>query len=295
VKDVKILTLDIGGTFIRSAICNETGILTNKTKFNTPQSPDKVMEFCLKIFEKYNDIDSYGISVAGAVLEKGYVWLPNAFGSDPYPLKAKLEEKTGKVIDILDDRASGLIGETWKGAAVNSKNSAYFIIGTGVGLGIQVEGQVITGTHGAAGSIGWIPIGEENEYSNMVGTLESNISGYYMSKNYEKICKKSVKGASEIFDDYIKGGECSRKFLSTISKLLGKSLATVINFLDPEIIIMAGSVGQRWDIFKSKAEETMKNYLNPMIKKIEIVPSVLGEDAQLLGIGKYSLDQMNRR
>jgi len=292
---VRILTLDIGGTYIRSAICNETGFLTDKAKFNTPQSPDEVIELFLKIYEKYNDIDSFGVSVAGAVLDEGYVWLPNAFGGDPYPLKAKLEEKIGKVIDILDDRVSGLIGETWKGSAVNSKNAAYFIIGTGVGLGIQVDGHIIKGAHGAAGSIGWIPIGEENEYSNKVGMLESNISGYYMSKNYEKKCKKKVKGAFDIFDDYEKGGECSQKFISNVSYLLGRSLATIINILDPEIIIMAGSVGQRWNIFKSEAEETMKRYLSPIIKNIEIVPSVLGEDAQLIGIGKYALDYMNRR
>ena len=292
---MRILTLDIGGTYIRSAICNETGFLTDKAKFNTPQSPDEVIELFLKIYEKYNDIDSFGVSVAGAVLDEGYVWLPNAFGGDPYPLKAKLEEKIGKVIDILDDRVSGLIGETWKGVAVNSKNSAYFIIGTGVGLGIQVDGHIIKGAHGAAGSIGWIPIGEENEYSNKVGMLESNISGYYMSKNYEKKCKKKVKEAFDIFDDYEKGGECSQKFISNVSYLLGRSLATIINILDPEIIIMAGSVGQRWNIFKSEAEETMKRYLSPIIKNIEIVPSVLGEDAQLIGIGKYALDYMNRR
>ena len=292
---MRILTLDIGGTYIRSAICNETGFLTDKAKFNTPQSPDEVIELFLKIYEKYNDIDSFGVSVAGAVLDEGYVWLPNAFGGDPYPLKAKLEEKIGKVIDILDDRVSGLIGETWKGVAVNSKNSAYFIIGTGVGLGIQVDGHIIKGAHGAAGSIGWIPIGEENEYSNKVGMLESNISGYYMSKNYEKKCKKKVKEAFDIFDDYEKGGECSQKFISNVSYLLGRSLATIINILDPEIIIMAGSVGQRWNIFKSEAEEAMKRYLSPIIKNIEIVPSVLGEDAQLIGIGKYALDYMNRR
>ena len=47
-----------------------------------------------------------------------------------------------------------------------------------------------------------------------------------------------------------------------------KSLATIINILDPEIIIMAGSVGQRWNIFKSEAEEAMKRYLSPIIKNI---------------------------
>ncbi|PNR95385.1 ROK family protein [Petrotoga sp. 9PWA.NaAc.5.4] len=292
---MKILTLDIGGTYIRSAICNESGILTDKAKFNTPQSPDEVIKLFLKIYEKYNDIDSFGVSVGGAVLDEGYVWLPNAFGGDPYPLKGKLEDRTGLEINILDDRVSGLIGETWKGAAVNSKNSAYYIIGTGVGLGIQVHGHVIKGAHGAAGSIGWIPIGEENDFSNKVGVLESNISGYYMSKNYERMCKKSVKGAFDIFNDYEKGGECSQQFISNVSILLGKSLATIINILDPEIIIMAGSVGQRWNIFKFQVEEIMERYLSPIIKNIEIVPSVLGEDAQLIGIGKYALNYMNRR
>ncbi len=161
-------------------------------------------------------------------------------------------------------------------------------------MGIQVDGHIIKGAHGAAGSIGWIPIGEENEYSNKVGMLESNISGYYMSKNYENA--KESQRAFDIFDDYEKGGgECSQKFISNVSYLLGRSLATIINILDPEIIIMAGSVGQRWNIFKSEAEEAMKRYLSPIIKNIEIVPSVLGEDAQLIGIGKYALDYMNRR
>lgn len=292
---MNILSFDIGGTFIRLAICNESGILINKTKFNTPENPNEVIELFQKIFEKHQNIDGYGISVAGAVLDEGYVWLPNAFGSVPYPLKPKLEEKTGKTINILDDRVSGLIGETWKGMARNSKNSAYFIIGTGIGLGIQVDGHVIRGAHSAAGSISWLPLGQENEYSSKVGMLESNISGYYMSKNYEKICKKKVKGAFDIFEDYEKGGECAREFLTNISIILGKTLVTIINILDPEIIVMAGSVGQRWNIFKPETEKNMKKYLSPIIKKIEIVPTILGEDAQLLGIVKYTLDHMNRR
>ena len=111
----------------------------------------------------------------------------------------------------------------------------------------------------------------------------------------KKNAKRKSKGLLIFLMIMKKGGECSQKFISNVSYLLGRSLATIINILDPEIIIMAGSVGQRWNIFKSEAEEAMKRYLSPIIKNIEIVPSVLGEDAQLIGIGKYALDYMNRR
>lgn len=291
---MKTLAFDIGGTFIRSAICNENGILTEKVKFQTPKEPRKVVESLLQIIEKHYYIDNYGLSVAGSVLDNGYVWLPNVFGEDPYSLKTTLEEKTGKTFHVLDDRSAGLIGESWLGVAQGFSNCVYFIIGTGIGLGIQIDGKIIRGVNGAAGSVGWIPLGEENNFSKKVGLLESNISGYYISKNYEKFYKRKVKGAFEIFDNFEKKDENTQIFLSKIFKLFGEVLAIIINILDPGLIIMAGSVGQRWDAFKLEVEKTMRYYLSPRIQKIQILPSKLGENAQLLGIGKYTFNYFNK-
>src|SRR5690606_9992924 len=105
-----------------------------------------------------NKIVSIGISVPGIVRsEKNTVWAPNIPGWEDYPLYDEVESFSENIpIKIENDRGCYILGEVWKGNAKGTKHSIYLAIGTGIGAGILIDGDVLQGFNGIAGSIGWM-------------------------------------------------------------------------------------------------------------------------------------------
>ena len=278
--------VDIGGTNLRIAILNAKGEILKKERFSTPKDFIKISEIIeenYKNFRKeYSLKEIIGISVAGAVF-KDEVWLPN-ISKERFPLKSFLSEKLKIPIKILDDRISGALGEYWRGKGQNKDIILYFIIGTGVGLGIVINGRPLYGKNKVSGSIGWIPIGKRNFYSSKIGTLESQISGPSILREYNKISERNLEKTEEVFELFEKGDKYAKEVISKVGKILGKTLSSLLNIFDPDIIIFSGSIGLKWETFRPFAYSIMNLYLSPVIKNnFEITVSELKEDAQLLG------------
>lgn len=282
-----LFIVDIGGTNLRIAIVNSIGEIIKKEKYATPKD---FLEISKIIRERYNILKegyplkkAIGISVAGAVLGDK-VWLPN-ISNEAFPLESFLYDRLKIPIKILDDRISGVFGEYWKGKGKDKNIVLYFIIGTGVGLGILIDGRPIYGKDGIAGSLGWIPIGKRNLFSSRVGTLESQIAGPAILREYNRISDRKLTKTERVFELFEEKDESAVKIISRVGRILGKTLSLLSNLFNPDIIILAGSIGLKWHIFKHWAYPTMNLCLSPLIKgNVEITISDLGEDAQILGV-----------
>ncbi|PNV80238.1 MAG: hypothetical protein C0196_03010 [Dictyoglomus turgidum] len=278
--------VDIGGTNLRIAILNSKGEILKKERFGTPKDFIKISEVIEENYKNFREEyflkEIIGISAAGAVF-KDEVWLPN-ISKERFPLKTFLSEKLKIPIKILDDRVSGALGEYWRGKGQNKDIILYFIIGTGVGLGIVINGKPLYGKNNVSGSIGWIPIGKRNSYSSKIGTLESQISGPSILRQYNKISGKNLEKTEKVFELFEKGDKYAKEVISKVGKILGKTLSSLLNIFDPDIVIFSGSIGLKWKTFKPFAYPIMNLYLSPVIKNnFEITISELKEDAQLLG------------
>lgn len=288
---MELFIVDIGGTNLRIAIVSSMGDIIRKEKYVTPKD---FLEISKTIEERYNSLkESYqlkraiGISAAGAVLGDK-VWLPN-ISKETFPLESLLFDRLKIPIRILDDRISGVLGEYWKGKGKDKDVVLYFIIGTGVGLGILIDGRPICGKNRATGSLGWIPLGRRNRYSSVLGTLESQIAGPAILREYNRISDRKVARTEEVFELFEERDKNAVEIISRVGIILGKTLSLLLNLFDPDVIILAGSIGLKWHIFKHWAYPTMNLYLSPLIKgNVEITISDLGEDAQILGV-TYSL------
>jgi len=284
---MNLFIVDIGGTNLRISIVNNKGEIVKKERYETPKN---FIEISKIIEERYINLKkSYlleeiiGVSVAGAVL-RDKVWLPN-ISKDGFPLGTLLFNRLKIPIKILDDRISGALGEYWKGKGRDRNIILYFIIGTGVGLGILIDGKPVYGKNGVAGSLGWAPLGKRNLYSSEIGTLESQIAGPGILREYNKISAKKLAKTEEVFELFEEKDENAIKIISRIGRILGKTLSSLLNLFDPDIIILAGGIGLRWHTFKPWAYPIMNFYLSPLIKDdLEITISDLGEDAQILGV-----------
>src|SRR5690606_32241239 len=93
--------------------------------------------------------------------DSGKVWVPNIPGWTEYPLYQELSEIINDAsmhIHIDNDRACSLLGELWMGKAKECKDAIFLAVGTGIGAGILVNGQILNGASGAAGAIGWMAL-----------------------------------------------------------------------------------------------------------------------------------------
>ncbi|MGB9678095.1 MAG: ROK family protein, partial [Candidatus Ratteibacteria bacterium] len=274
--------VDIGGTNLRIAILNSKGEILKKERFGTPKDFIKISEVIEENYKNFREEyflkEIIGISVAGAVF-KDEVWLPN-ISKERFPLKTFLSEKLKIPIKILDDRVSGALGEYWRGKGQNKDIILYFIIGTGVGLGIVINGKPLYGKNNVSGFIGWIPIGKRNSYSSKIGTLESQISGPSILRQYNKISGKNLEKTEKVFELFEKGDKYAKEVISKVGKILVKTLSSLLNIFDPNIVIFSGSIGLKWKTFKPFAYPIMNLYLSPVIKNnFEITISELKEDA----------------
>lgn len=281
---------DVGGTNLRIAVVDDNGNILFKQCFRTPTSYDEFIKLInceYRMLQPQFRISACSFSVAGSVAQDGSIWLPNVFNSYRYSLKMDLKEQLGDVaVVIVDDRTSGVLGECWKGSAVGFKDVAYLIVGTGVGLGVLVNGQIIRGAKNALGSVGWITV--QHPLTGEIVRIEDVISGPAIVKQYKKLTNQEVMSAEDVIEMY-RGhrDEYSVLVVRSVSTVLGYLISIVLSCFDPQILILAGGVGQNWEIFRTMALESLQKNLSPLQKEINIVPSKLGEDAQLIGCVRY--------
>ncbi|PMQ01370.1 MAG: hypothetical protein CBR30_05955 [Dictyoglomus sp. NZ13-RE01] len=291
---MSFFVVDIGGTNLRIAVVDSSGNILKKERFNTPKDfieIGKIIEESYKNLSKdYSLNEVIGISVAGAVF-KDEIWLPN-ISEEKFPLMSFLYEKLRIPVKILDDRVSGALGEFWRGKGRNKDILLYFIIGKGVGLGIIINGKTLHGKNGVPGSLGWIPIGRRNYFSSKVGTLESQISGPSILREYNRISGRNLEKTEKVFELFAREDKYAIEVISKVGKILGKTLSSLLNIFDPDIIILSGSIGLKWETFKPFASPFLNLYLSPIIKNnFEITTSDLREDAQILGVAYNLLEK----
>ncbi len=285
---------DVGGTNLRMAVTDTDGTILKKRRVATPRDYSQLLQTLEEEFKKNSEeflISSCCVSIAGAVLENNEVWLPNVFGDRKFKLVEDLRSIfVGLEVHTIDDRTAGLLGEIYKGCAVGKKNVLYLILGTGVGLGILADGRVISGSQNLAGSVGWIRM--TDPLTNKFETVENIVSGPALLKRLNKICKKPATSPEEIFRLYEQAkDECVRDLVHSTAYTLGYLLGVLVNILNPEMVVLAGSLALQWNVFQDKAMEVLRQNISPSIAEPPVQVSILGEDAQLLGCTRYLLSK----
>ncbi len=185
-----LLGLDLGGTKLALALLTEEGIVLKKKSALVKETrggervgqliKDHIAEMLVYSGNTGKKINSIGISVPGISHSNGgTVWAPNIPGWEDYPLLAEVSEVTGNIpVTIDSDRACCILGEVWKGNARDCRDAIFLAIGTGIGAGIIVNGEVLRGSHDIAGAIGWMALTRPfNSLYEGYGCFEYNASG----------------------------------------------------------------------------------------------------------------------
>ena len=309
------LGIDLGGTKIAGALFNADGkVSPKKVLYLENMIGLQVGEQIFKLIQSFLDwssnnnmqINTVGVAVPGIYyLKTGRVWAPNIPGWDDFPLFEELNDKLGNIdIRIDSDRACYILGETWKGSATGCKHAIFLAVGTGIGTGILIDGQVLRGADDIAGSIGWLALTDSflPEYKKY-GCFEYHASGPGITRMAKDIHAYETNSsndsdqlavekmtASDIFEAFKKGNPIAKKVIHQSVRFWGKASANLVSIFNPEIIIFGGGVFGPAIQFLDEIYLEAKKWAQPIsIDKVRFEPSKLGSDAGLYGAGFLSL------
>lgn len=292
--------VDIGGTNIRLALVSRDNEVLLKLKEPTGGDPLNTIHKLLEaIYEPYpNEILGIGIAVAGIIdRESGIVVKsPNISELNGINLISEISARHNLPVLIDNDANAATYGEKIAGAGRNYKSFVMFTLGTGIGGGIVVNNELLP----VAAEIGHMtihPNGNKCSCGN-IGCLEAHASATaiveyatsHLRTGQESILSSLYNGnyfkitAEDIYKSALEGDVLSRNAFKEAGKNLGLGIANTINIFSPEAVILTGGLIGSWNIYIDNAiKEASKRALRELFEKTRILPSILGDDAGIIG------------
>lgn len=221
----------------------------------------------------------------------GIDFAPNIPDLGQFNVVGSLSEKLGSPVQIENDVNLALLGEIWHGCAQNVSNVAFITLGAGIGLGLSINGQLVRGENGAAGEIGYFPIGGDplRPEVRRQGCLEYEAGAAGMVRRYKAASGKAVTDVRSIFERMERGEEAATTVINETAHLIAYAAAMVVATTDPKLIVLGGSIGARPEIVQRVSSELSQI----LARSIEIRPSSLGNRAGVVGALAVALGRLH--
>ena len=307
-----VIGVDMGGTKILSAVIgpegNILGIAKVPTKADRGPSVviDRIADSIRKAIDKSGvaptSIEAVGIGAPGPLdpATGVVIFAPNLRWKD-VRLKDELEARVGFPTFVDNDVNVGTLGEHVFGAGQGFQNVVGIFVGTGIGGGIILQGELFHGASKTAGEIGHIIVkaGGPRCGCGTRGCLEAIASRTAMTRQFQKSIKKGQKSVlSELTGGdltAIRSGVLAKairlndkltlKVIKKTTKYLGVGIGSIVNFLNPEMIVLGGGVVEALDdTFLDDIRAAAEKYALPnTLSGVQIVPAKLGDNAGILG------------
>ncbi|TAN43437.1 MAG: ROK family protein [Nitrospirae bacterium] len=302
------IVADIGGTNIRASLVTSSGEIVQKLKEPNTKEPLQTLYKLIDglVAGHEADLSGIGIAVAGLIDSKSGTVLqsPNISSLNGINLKQETAQKYNALVVVENDANAAAFGEKWKGTGKKFENFVMLTLGTGIGGGIITSGKLLP----VAAEIGHISINSNGRpcACGNIGCLETYASAtaivgnaiLEIEKGTESILKSSYKGnfykitAEDIYKAAIDGDSMARAVVREAGKHLGTGIASIINIMSPEAIILTGGLLGAWNIYIEAAiNEAAKRALKELYNKVSIVPSELADDAGMIGAAGLVFEQ----
>ena len=308
-----VVGVDMGGTKILSAVIDAEGNILGTAKVPTKADAgtavviDRIADAIQKAIGKSGvnraSIEAVGIGAPGPLdPETGVVIFAPNLGWRDVPLKAELEARVGIPTFVDNDVNVGTLGEHAFGAGKGVQNIVGIFVGTGIGGGIILHGELFHGASKTAGEIGHIIVKADGPRCGCGrrGCLEALASRTAMTKQFQKAIEKKGKKSviSKLTDgdlSAIRSGVLAKairakdkltlKVFKKATKYLGIGIGSIVNFLNPEMIILGGGVVEALDdTFLDNIRAAAEKYALPnTLDGVQIVRAELGDNSGILG------------
>jgi glucokinase len=303
-----VIGVDIGGSNLRVALADRQGTILGKWAASTKRTSSaqmvvKQIQTGVKSLLReaglpHSSIVAVAAGAPGVTDRNSGVVFATSYlkGWKDAPL-GKLLTSTLRVPAVVEnDVKLAAIGENWLGAAKDVSDFVFLAIGTGIAAGIFVNGQLVHGPDWVAGEVGYMIVPGTPETAAKRGTpgsLERMIGGEGIRTQWLKSVpeKNGKRGkdltATGIFYHALAGNDHAKRVLEQSARILAHAIYNISTVLNSSLFVLGGGVGMSGTLIAA-TQKILEPYTQPSRPKI--VPSALGQDAQMMGAIRLALD-----
>lgn len=313
-----IYGVDLGGTTVKMGLFDGEGkellekweIPTRKEESGAYILPDIAKAIHDKNEEKkisVEDIVGIGMGVPGPITEDGRVLKCANLGWGIFSVSEELGRMTGvSRICVGNDANVAALGEQWRGGGRGFESIVMVTLGTGVGGGIILHGQILTGSNGAAGEIGHITVNPKETRvcgCGKKGCLEQYSSATGITRMSKEALENSTVDSElrrydhpitglELFKAYKNDDTLAKEIVDTFSDYLGMGLAHVAAVVDPQAFVIGGGVSKNGQIVIDVIREKYEQDVMFALKGKQFRLAELGNDAGMYGACRMVLNSL---
>ncbi|WP_186575789.1 ROK family glucokinase [Aquibacillus kalidii] len=305
-----LIGVDIGGTTVKIALMDLEGLMIDKWEVPTRLEeqgrhvPDDIWN-SIEEKLKVNKIDKDSLLGIGAgapgFIEPatGIVTVAVNIGWKNFDLRGKLAELSGLPVYVDNDANIAAIGENWKGSGKQAENIIAVTLGTGVGGGIIVNGNIVNGVNGTAGEIGHIMVDPGGAPCNCGrnGCLETVASATgivrqaleAINQNPDSLLTKKYKQndsltSKDVFDAVEEGDQLAQDIINRVTDVLGLAIANTATAINPSMVVIGGGVSKAGESLLKPLKLAFDKYSLPRISEAcRFAFAQLGNDAGVYG------------
>ena len=304
-----IFGVDLGGTTVKMGLFLSSGELLHTWEIPTRTEKggkyilgdiaDSVIETLRDREISKDDVEGIGIGVPGPVGADGTVFKCVNLGWGVFNVADRLQELTGLKVKAGNDANVAALGEMWQGGGKGCHSIVMITLGTGIGGGIILNGEILSGTNGAAGEVGHIPVWDDE--TEMCGCGKRGcLEQYGSATGIVRVAKRYLKAHDEPsilrqYDDFTAKEVCDAakendaiaiEILDLVGKTLGKALACISCVVNTEAFVIGGGVSRAGSVLLDPIEKYFKEYAFHASRDTEFKLATLGNNAGIYGGAK---------
>lgn len=307
-----VFGVDLGGTTVKLGYFDMDGNVLDKWEIPTRKEdngskilPDIAQAILDKMQEKgmsKEDVAGVGIGVPGPVNDEGVIFKAANLGWGIMNINEELSKLTGLPVKAGNDANVAALGEMWKGGGQGHTNMVAVTLGTGVGGGIIVSGQLLAGATGAGGEIGHIHVEDAEtdvcgcgnqgcleQYASATGVVR--LANRALSQtDTESVLREGEVSAKTVFDAVKANDALAISVAEKFGEYLGKGLASVAGVVNPEIFVIGGGVSKAGPVLLDYIQKYYKQYVFHGSREVLFALATLGNDAGIYGAAKLILN-----
>ena len=287
--------IDIGGTFSKLVAVSRDGMVLLRARLHTTDCPQEqwrpeILSEVVKIEREVGHVETLGVACPGLVHRDGQsiAWMK---GRLSFLEGLNWTQALGRraLVPVINDAHAALKGEVWLGAGRGCSNVAMLTLGTGVGGAIMCNGRVITGSMGRAGHLGHVTVDVTGpkDIVNTPGSLEAAIGECTLPQR----SGGRFTATADLVAAHLRGDLEATGVWQTSVRSLAAALASILNVLDSERIILGGGIASAGQALFEPLRNFMDEYeWRPYGRAVEILPAELGDEAGAVGSAKHAME-----
>jgi glucokinase len=291
--------IDLGGTNVKAVAVTPAGHILRHDSFGTCDDPAMRWASAIKLHIEQLESElgraaAVGIASPGLAArdEKSIAWMQGRLAAvQGFSWTDYLKRES--TVPVLNDAHAALLGEVWCGAAAGKRDVVVLTLGTGVGGAILCDGQLLKGHLGRAGHLGHMSLDPSGgrDIVNTPGSLEDAIGECTLQRR----SGGRFSSTRQLVEAFVKGDSHAQQVWLASVKALAAGIASIINMVDPELVILGGGIAKAGDSLSAP----LKTYLDefewrPTGSAVQIVPAKLAQTAGALGAAKNAWEKHRR-